>query len=110
MSSTRPSLKDIVGSKDAPMSLQRIMQSSDKGEMIWIGPKDAAKITKEESDAYKTAHGIMMRLSIEAPLKHKSGHPGGPLSAFTFAYLLSKRRDPSIDQPLRISAGHLQRI
>ncbi len=49
----------------------------------------------------------MAHLCVRAPTAHSSGHPGGPLSSFTFGYSLSTRRDPSVDQPLRISAGHL---
>ena len=106
---TLPDFKQFIGkdSKTVPMSLQRIAAAKLPIERFWIGPKEAAKITKEESDAYKTAHAIMMRLSIEAPLKHKSGHPGGPLSAFTFCYELYRRLDPACDESLRMSAGHL---
>lgn len=89
------------------MSLQRIAGSVIPGERIWIGPKDAAKIDTKEQEAYDLAHKIMMRLSIEAPLFHKSGHPGGPLSAFTFSYEVCRRRDPANDEPYRMSAGHL---
>lgn len=49
----------------------------------------------------------MCHLCVQAPTKHASGHPGGPLSAFTFSYLLQQYRDPAVDQPLRYSAGHL---
>ncbi len=106
---TLPDFKQFIGkdSKTVPMSLQRIAAAKLPIERFWIGPKEVAKISKEESDAYKTAHGIMMRLSIEAPLKHKSGHPGGPLSAFTFCYELYRRLDPECDESLRMSAGHL---
>ncbi len=106
---TIPDFKDFIGKdiKTVPMSLQRIAAAKLPIERFWIGPKEAANITKEESDAYKTAHAIMMRLSIEAPLKHKSGHPGGPLSAFTFCYELYRRLDPECDESLRMSAGHL---
>ena len=106
---TIPDFKDFIGKdiKTVPMSLQRIAAAKLPIERFWIGPKEAANITKEESDAYKTAHAIMMRLSIEAPLKHKSGHPGGPLSAFTFCYELYRRLDPACDESLRMSAGHL---
>lgn len=105
----RPDKKTLIGKdvKDVPMSLQRVMSSSEAGEMIWIGPKDAAKISAEDQNAYETAHKIMIRLSIEAPLKHKSGHPGGPLSSFTFAYEINRRRDPAVDHTMRFSAGHL---
>ncbi len=104
-----PDFKQFIGkdTKTVPMSLQRIAAAKLPIERYWIGPKDAAKLSKEEIDAYKTAHAIMMRLSIEAPLKHKSGHPGGPLSAFTFCYELYRHRDPATDESLRMSAGHL---
>lgn len=105
--STRPLAKELIGNKEAPMSLQRIMQSSENGEMIWIGPRDAATLSKDDLKAYELAHAIMAHLCVQAPTLHASGHPGGPLSSFTFAYFLSKRRDPSVDQPLRYSAGHL---
>lgn len=89
------------------MSLQRILSASSEGETKWIGPEDAVKLNKKEVEQYETAHKIMCHLAIQGPVAHQSGHPGGPLSAFTFAYFLSKRRDPHVDQPLRISAGHL---
>jgi len=107
MTNSRPPLKDLIGNKEAPMSLQRIMQSSEKGEMLWIGPAEAAKLSKDDLKAYELAHAIMAHLCVQAPTLHASGHPGGPLSSFTFAYFLSKRRDPHVDQPLRYSAGHL---
>ncbi|MSR67580.1 hypothetical protein EXS65_02015 [Candidatus Peribacteria bacterium] len=104
-----PDFKQFIGkdTKAVPMSLQRIAAAKLPIERYWIGPKEATAISKEEADAYKTAHSIMMRLSIEAPLKHKSGHPGGPLSAFTFCYELYRHRDPAYDESLRFSAGHL---
>lgn len=108
--SKRPDLSSLVGTKDlhkVPMSLQRIAATEQKGERVWIGPEDAAKLSADERKEYDTAHKILMRLCIEAPLVHKSGHPGGPLSAFTFSYELGRRRDPAKDQPLRFSAGHL---
>ncbi len=49
--STRPLAKDLIGNKEAPMSLQRIMQSSEKGEMLWIGPDEAATLSKDELKA-----------------------------------------------------------
>ncbi|MBI3336564.1 hypothetical protein HYZ98_03305 [Candidatus Peregrinibacteria bacterium] len=100
----RPDPKTL---KNAPASLHRILESSSTIESIWIGPNDALKLTKEERDAYDLAHKIMCHLAIQAPTRHSSGHPGGPLSSFTFAYFLSKIRDPHVDQPLRMSAGHL---
>jgi transketolase len=106
---TRPDAKTLIGknTKDVPMSLQRIAGSTSHGTRHWIGPKDAAKLSADDKKAYDLAHKIMMRLSIEAPIKHKSGHPGGPLSAFTFGYEVSRRRDPSVDESFRMSAGHL---
>ncbi len=105
----RPDPKTLIGKdpSDVPMSLQRIMSVSEKAEPLWIGPKDAKPLSKDDQEAYDTAHNIMAHLCVQAPTKHESGHPGGPLSSFTFAYLLSKRRDPAVDQPLRYSAGHL---
>ena len=105
----RPSPTELVGkdTKTVPMSLQRIASVDNTAERIWIGPKDAAKLSDDERQAYQTAHGIMMRLSIEAPLLHKSGHPGGPLSAFTFSYEVCRKRNPKNDEPYRMSAGHL---
>ena len=106
---SRPDLATFVGKnpKDVPMSLQRIAEGRVKGEMHWIGANEAAKVSAEEKKAFEAAHKIMMRLSIEAPFKHKSGHPGGPLSSFTFSYEVMRRRDPSKDAPYRFSAGHL---
>ncbi len=89
------------------MSLQRIAKSARMAVPVWICPKDAAKLSADELKAYDLAHKIQCHLVIQAPLKHASGHPGGPLSAFTLAYMLSARRDPAVDQPLRISPGHL---
>lgn len=105
----RPDLTKLIGKdvQDVPMSLQRIAGALPDTERYWIGPKDAEKIPAGAQEAYDTAHKIMMRLSIEAPLLHQSGHPGGPLSAFTFCYALTERQDPLTDEPLRYSAGHL---
>lgn len=89
------------------MSAQRVLGSSELGEMHWVGPDQAATLSADESKAYEAAHQIMAHLCVQAPTSKSSGHPGGPLSSFTFAYMLSKRRDPHVDQPLRISAGHL---
>jgi len=109
MPQSRPDPKSLIGrdAKDVPMSLKRIMAESSQADSLWIGPQDAMSLTKEDGEAYRLAHAIMCHLAIRAPLEHSSGHPGGPLSSFTFAYFLSKRRDPSVDQPLRMSAGHL---
>lgn len=90
-----------------PLSCQRVLSAETKVETHWIGPDQAKKLTPKEIEAYTLAHQIMMHLSIEAPLKHKSGHPGGPLSAFTFTYALKRRRNPASDAGLRMSAGHL---
>src|SRR3989344_9472522 len=100
----RPDPKTL---KNAPASLPCILESSSSIESIWIGPHNAAPITKEERESYDLAHKIMCHLAIQAPTKHSSGHPGGPLSSFTFAYFLSLARNPHVDQPLRMSAGHL---
>jgi transketolase len=107
--STRPLRTDLVGKdpQEVPMSLQRIFASAEKADSLWVGPKEAKALSKDDQKAYDLAHKILCHLVIQAPTKHASGHPGGALSAFTFAYLLSKRRDSSVDQPLRISAGHL---
>ncbi len=104
----RPPKESLTGDPSAvPMSLHRIMKASDPVESVWIGPNDAKQLSADDRKAYDLAHTVMCHLAVQAPTKHSSGHPGGILSAFTFAYLLSKRRDPSVDQPLRISAGHL---
>lgn len=105
----RPNASSLVGAdvKTAPMSLQRIVQSIKMPPRVWIGPKEAVKLSDADAKAYDIGHKIMMRLSIEAPLKHKSGHPGGPLSAFTACYEVYRRRNPAVDQPLRMSPGHL---
>lgn len=101
----RPSLSDLNGF--VPASTKRVLTSATLGERAWVGPDQAAKLSDNERKAYEAAHIIMAHLCVRAPTAHSSGHPGGPLSSFTFAYFLSKRRDSSIDQPLRISAGHL---
>ncbi len=90
-----------------PHSLRRIAAVSETVDPVWIGPREAKPLAKDAQIAYDLAHNILCHLIIQAPTKHASGHPGGPLSAFTFAYLLSARRDASVDQPLRLSAGHL---
>ena len=104
-----PSPKDLIGKdvQEVPMSLQRIVGSRHIGERRWIGPDNAAIISGNDREDYKLAQQIMIRLAIEAPLKHKSGRPGGPLSAFTFSYEVMLRRDPAADEPYRMSAGHL---
>lgn len=106
---SRPPLKDLLGQSPSvvPMSLQRIMGSLHPTEMLWVGPSEAKPLSAEDQEAYDLAHAILCHLAIQAPTKHASGHPGGALSSFTFTYLLGKRRNPAVDQPLRISAGHL---
>ena len=106
---TRPDPKTLIG-KDVsvvPASCQRVMAAVSPGEHVWVGPGDAEQLSEDVSKAYNAAHGIMAHLCVQAPAKHASGHPGGPLSSFTFAYALSLLRDPAVDQPLRYSAGHL---
>ena len=109
MVSSRPDPNTLIGKShdEVPASLQRIMGASAIVPPIWIGPAEGKKLSREQQTAFDAAHGIMMHLCIQAPTAHASGHPGGPLSSFTFAYLLGLRRDPAIDQPLRYSAGHL---
>ena len=106
---TRPDAKTLIGKPvaDVPMSLQRIAAASHAGDRYWIGPKDAKKLPKDDQEAYTIAHHIMAHLCVQGPTKHKSGHPGGPLSAFTFTYFVHKRRNPEIDPAMRMSAGHL---
>ncbi len=106
---TSSRLAKFAAATDAsvPHSLRRVAAASSIVEPKWVGPEQATGLGKSALEAYKLAEKIMCHLAIQAPTKHSSGHPGGPLSAFTFAYQLSARRDPSIDQPLRISAGHL---
>lgn len=106
---TRPDTRSLIGKdvKDVPMSLQRIAGVAEAPARYWVGPKEAEKVSADEAKAYDIAHKLMMRLSIEAPLLHKSGHPGGPLSAFTFSYEVFNRRDAAVDEPYRMSPGHL---
>jgi transketolase len=106
---TRPNPQDLIGkdSSVVPLSAQRILQAESQIDRVWIGPEHAKKLTDEDQEAYLLAHAIMKYLVIEAPRAHKSGHPGGPLSAFTFSYALLKRRSPKKDAALRMSAGHL---
>ncbi len=105
----RPEARSLIGkdSKIVPMSLQRIAATWKEAETIWIGPEDAVKLSKEDQEAYDLSHKIMCHLCVQAPTRHASGHPGGPLSSFTFAYLLGKVRNSQVDQPLQYSAGHL---
>ena len=107
--SHRPDLKSLIGKpvSEVPMSVQRIISQPAAPDPVWIGPKEAATISAEDKKTYENAQTIMRHLAVRAPTAHASGHPGGPLSAFTFAYFLSKRRDPGTDEALRYSAGHL---
>ena len=109
MLTSRPSLSDLIGKDPSvvPMSAQRVLAANKETQSVWIGPKEAAKLGEKDIEQYTLAHQIMCHLCIQGPIAHSSGHPGGPLSAFTFAYFLSKRRNPHEDQPLRISPGHL---
>lgn len=106
---SRPATDDLVGKDPSvvPLSCQRIMAASSRGESVWIGPDQAASLSHDDLKGYEAAHAIMRHIAVRAPTEHQSGHPGGPLSSFTFAYFLGKHRDPTVDQPLRISAGHL---
>ncbi|MDB4978053.1 MAG: transketolase [Candidatus Peribacteria bacterium] len=109
MPTTRPSKESLIG-KDlsiVPKSVQRIFAAESKVDSVWIGPDDALKLRQEDLHAYELAHNIMKHLCIQAPLKHASGHPGGPLSAFTFCYGILRKRDSKKDAALRMSAGHL---
>ena len=105
----RPDPKLLVGKdvEEVPMSLQRISENTELGGRFWIGPDEASPLPEDEQTQYDLAHSVIRHLAISAPLAHKSGHPGGPLSAFTPAYWVYKLRDPSVDQPLRMSPGHL---
>lgn len=108
MPTTRPDLKTLMQDPSAvPHSAQRVLTASSVGERVWIGPADAVTLSAEDKKTYDAAHAVMAHLCVQAPTTHSSGHPGGPLSSFTFAYHLSKRRNPHTDQPLRISPGHL---
>lgn len=109
MPGTRPDPRSLLGQPTniVPASLQRILRSASAIESTWIGPEDAVKVSREDRDAYELAHQIMMHLCVQGPTRHKSGHPGGPLSSFTFAYFRYRRRDPTIDPGMRMSAGHL---
>jgi transketolase len=103
----RPTTASLAGKKGIPRSLERIIAAETTVDRVWVGSDDAVKMDAESKKAYEVAHDIMKHLAIEGPLKHKSGHPGGPLSAFTFSYGILRRRNPKIDRPLVMSAGHL---
>ena len=89
---TRPPAASLTGKDvhDVPMSLQRIVSAASPGERFWIGPDDASSLSADEVSQYEIAHTIMRHLAVMAPLTHKSGHPGGPLSAFTACYWIKK--------------------
>ena len=101
MPGTRPDPKLLIGQdpSNVPMSCQRMMAKAGKADTIWIGPEDAVQLSDKEQRQHDLAHNILCHLAVRAPLAHKSGHPGGPLSAFTFSYGVYKQRDPSVDQP-----------
>ena len=106
---TRPDTSTLLGknTSDVPMSCQRVVGGASLGERIWIGPDDAVSLSDDDNKAYDLAHAITCHLAIRAPRAQKSGHPGGPLSAFTPCYVLARNRNPHEDQPLRMSPGHL---
>lgn len=108
-SASRPDPSTLLDQSPAlvPFSLQRIIRASSPGKRVWIGPAQCKALSSERREAYALAHEILMHICIQAPLKHNSGHPGGPLSAGTLAFGLLLRRDPGSDAPLRMSAGHL---
>lgn len=109
MPASRPADSSLIGQDPSivPLSAQRILGSEELADALWVGPQDAQALNDADAKAYDLAHKIMMHLAIRAPLEHASGHPGGPLSAFTFAYGISRRRNPGNDAALRMSAGHL---
>ncbi len=91
----------------AAESAVRVRSEAEEPVWEWFDSSKAAKLSAEERQAYEVAHRIQCHLCVQAPTKHSSGHPGGALGSFTFAYFLSLVRKPDVDQPLRISAGHL---
>ncbi|MDD3896582.1 MAG: transketolase C-terminal domain-containing protein [Candidatus Peribacteraceae bacterium] len=105
----RPEPKSLIGQDQSvvPLSVQRVLKSAQKISTAWIGPEESPELSPEDARAYELAHTIMKHIAIEAPRVHKSGHPGGSLSAFTFCYGLLRRRNPKEDAALRMSAGHL---
>ncbi len=106
---TRPDITQLIGkdTKEVPMSLQRIAQAASPGDRYWINQDSISPLSEEEFEQYQIAHDILKHLAVMAPLTHKSGHPGGPLSAFAPSYWVMKMRNPTVDQPLRMSPGHL---
>lgn len=109
MTSSRPPRELLVGKAptDVPLSLQRIAKAASVVDRIWVGPDEAKKLTDDERRSHALARDILAHICIDAPLKHASGHPGGPLSSLTFSYALLRRRNPHQDAALRMSAGHL---
>lgn len=109
MSPSRPDPTTLLGRDphEVPMSAQRVLGNAIKHPITWIGAEEAATLSEDDRHAYEHAHTIMRHLVVRGPTAHASGHPGGPLSSFTFAYFASKRRDPAVDQPMRYSPGHL---
>lgn len=105
--STRPALQTLAADAAAPVGLRRMAAAFAPGTLEWIGPSEAKKLSAEEEKEYALARDIMKYLCIEAPRRHASGHPGGPLSAFDFSYALLRRRDSKQDEALRMGAGHL---
>ena len=103
----RPSESQLKTDTATPLSAKRVLAAESTIDTVWIGPDQAKKLSSDDLRAYELAHTIVKYLAIEAPRVHKSGHPGGPLSAFTFSYGLLRRRDPKVDSALRMSAGHL---
>ena len=106
-SNDKMSSESPKASSKVPFSLKRLQKSQPQTERIFIGSEQETVTTSEEVKQYTLAHNIMKHVAVQAPLLHKSGHPGGPLSAFTFAYQLLHTRDPLLDAALRMSAGHL---
>ncbi len=109
MPPSRPSPSSLEGKDPSivPLSAQRVLAAESMADTLWIGPDVAKAQSADDAKAYALARDIMKHLCISAPIKHQSGHPGGPLSAFTFCYGIVRRRDPRNDAALRMSAGHL---
>ena len=99
MNQTRPEPQSLIGQDKSvvPLSAQRVLQSSTKVDTIWVGPDQSTELSSDVVREYELAHTILKYIAIEAPRKHKSGHPGGPLSAFTFCYGLLRHIDPKKD-------------
>ena len=107
----RPASAALVGRtlEQTPLSCRMVLEQSlaGTGEAYWVGEGEAAEMSAEERETYERAQTILAHLAVRAPCAHKSGHPGGALSAFTCAYMLAERRDPGRDHPLIISPAHL---